>query len=507
MVYGIGFLILFGSYVIGAPNYGRPKAKKTKLEATTSKPANIEELDQPFPEEDQQVVEESQVLPTTAVIPAENKPQEVLQPQNLINPNISATTASYDPSESYNPFLDQPMSESEKKLARKELTSPPLDFPYEVTKEEMDLYDKYEKGTATPQEKKQLFGNLMSFRTKPIKQSDMSKTKPASTQSNTNQSTAQKVSSVVSKFFNGFKDKKDAAEDQSSDDKGKEPTNEEIASGLKHGYVDGNEIWFTTAKRADLPEYLNFTHENLKIYQFIAGKDAGMVPSTYTGIKKLYTQVEPAMEQAFHQQYRLPPDWIDRFRFDKDPLEEAKKARYNSNKLLYSLGTNGTVIFEVTKGAIVNKPGVDFMIWSNPFCYLDTPESREEVNASATSTYQSYIPNAGTTASQLDEYAACYADTAKVFVSQKGPEGPWEAIEPCHQGIDPIGSACTGYGMNLWYADPSFNNLTKGGDKYDLEKIPLEVVKAIKIVDMGNGGHALQAGYDLDAIAMINYQE
>lgn len=500
-VYTFGFLVVLGSYVIGSPD--RPAAEpvqklKAKI-ATKSAIQNIEPI-KPTETQDSETSTESkdQITPTTTSIPA-----------TTVGATAQAaptTSNGFDPAQTYNPFSDPEVSEREKQAMRKELAQGAMEVPYEVSDAEINLYDKYEKGKITPEEKKSLIGAVMQFRTKPNRASKDKDGEETSKSKNETASTSSNSKSSKSSSYGWYANTKAALNQNKENESTNEVKDEEVVAGLKYGSVDNDETWFESRPRAPLPENLQYTHENLKIYQFVAGTNAGMIATTYNGIEKLYERVDANLEKAFHEQYRLPPDWSTRYRFDQDPGEEAKKARFFSNKMTYSLGTGGAVTFEVTKGAIVDKPGVDFMLWSNPFCYLNTPEGKEAVSKDAKANYKNYQPSSGTVASKLDDYVSCYYENAKVFVSSVGPKGPWDAIEPCQKGINPIGSACAGYGMNLWNVDPSLSNLTKGGDKYDLEKWGISAVKAIKIVDLGNQGYAAQAGYDLDAIAMINYQ-
>lgn len=142
-----------------------------------------------------------------------------------------------------------------------------------------------------------------------------------------------------------------------------------------------------------------------------------------------------------------------------------------------SLGIGGEIVLSFEGNAIVDSPGVDFIVFENAFLVAGNE-------------------------SQVA------ADLAEVSVSEDGVT--WKPF-PCSQTEAPYG-ACAGW--HPVYATPSngispFDPVSAGGDLYDLADVGLSRAKFVKIVDKSRATcpaekAPVNLGFDLDAIASIH---
>jgi len=142
-----------------------------------------------------------------------------------------------------------------------------------------------------------------------------------------------------------------------------------------------------------------------------------------------------------------------------------------------SLGTGGSIVVGFTPNGIVDGPGVDFIVFENPFDVGGNPSDP-------------------------------YAEPGQVSVSDDGVH--WTAF-PCTATSYPYGM-CAGW--HPVYSNPDncispLDPATAGGDPFDLADIGVSSAKYVRIVDEtteacpASGGPTTN-GFDLDAIAIVN---
>jgi hypothetical protein len=142
-----------------------------------------------------------------------------------------------------------------------------------------------------------------------------------------------------------------------------------------------------------------------------------------------------------------------------------------------SLGVGGEIVLSFAPNAIVDGPGVDFIVFENPFDIGGNPDKP-------------------------------YAEPGEVSVSDDGTT--WTTY-PCTATSFPYGE-CAGWhpvysapGNGISPVDPS----TAGGDPYDLADVGLTQARFVRIVDKSgevcpDAGGTNTAGFDLDAISIVN---
>ena len=142
-----------------------------------------------------------------------------------------------------------------------------------------------------------------------------------------------------------------------------------------------------------------------------------------------------------------------------------------------SLGTGGTVVLSFEPNAIVDGPGVDFIVFENPFFVAGNPENPA-------------------------------AELGEVSVSEDGVT--WTPF-PCTATAYPYG-ACAGWRPVL--SSPRnglspVNPAIAGGDPFDLADIGVSRARFVKIVDKTNETcnglpSSNKHGFDLDAVSIVN---
>jgi hypothetical protein len=143
-----------------------------------------------------------------------------------------------------------------------------------------------------------------------------------------------------------------------------------------------------------------------------------------------------------------------------------------------SLGNAGEIVVSFAPNAIVDGPGVDFIVFENPFFIGGDPTDP-------------------------------YAEPGEVSVSEDGVH--W-ATFPCTATSYPYGE-CAGW--HPVYANPDngispFDPATAGGDPYDLADVGIERAVMVRVRDKTHEGCDLAApasvtnGFDLDAMAIVN---
>jgi hypothetical protein len=137
-----------------------------------------------------------------------------------------------------------------------------------------------------------------------------------------------------------------------------------------------------------------------------------------------------------------------------------------------ALGAGGEIIVGFGGNSIVNGEGPDFLIFENAFYVGGAPEKP-------------------------------YKELGEVSVSEDGVSFvPF----PCASAAYPF-EGCAGWRAVL--ASPesgisAFDPDLAGGDPFDLADVGLTSARFVKIRDLATAGQAPSAGFDLDAVAIIN---
>ena len=147
-----------------------------------------------------------------------------------------------------------------------------------------------------------------------------------------------------------------------------------------------------------------------------------------------------------------------------------------------SLGHKGELVVSVEPNAIVDGPGVDFVVFENAFWAAGDPERPT-------------------------------AELAEVSVSDDGVT--WKTF-PCAQGPGPTYGSCAGWhpvysapGNGISPVDPT----RAGGDPFDLADVGVAIARFVRIRDIGTvtcpanpADKSTTVGFDLDAVAVVNAQ-
>ena len=155
-----------------------------------------------------------------------------------------------------------------------------------------------------------------------------------------------------------------------------------------------------------------------------------------------------------------PPDY---------PLGKTIDAGSYISKLVM-LGNRGTLVVEVVGGALMDKEGADFVIFTKPTTQF-TGETR-------------FVKK-----------------PAFVSVSEEMPTGPWIHF-PCESGRGFGG--CAGTTPSVYSGGYNFSNV--GGDRFDLAEIGVQKVKYIRIddADRSHSGDPEFDGIPLDSLALLH---
>jgi hypothetical protein len=144
----------------------------------------------------------------------------------------------------------------------------------------------------------------------------------------------------------------------------------------------------------------------------------------------------------------------------------------NGSLDVLSLGAGGEILVGFGGNSIVDGPGPDFIIFENAFYIGKDP-------------------------------AKPLADLAEVSVSEDG-----EAFMtfPCAPEAYPF-EGCAGW--RAVFAGPesgisSFDPEAAGGDPFDLADLGVSLARFVRIRDLAASGQAPSAGFDLDAVAIVN---
>ena len=137
-----------------------------------------------------------------------------------------------------------------------------------------------------------------------------------------------------------------------------------------------------------------------------------------------------------------------------------------------SLGRQGVITVGFGGNTIVDQPGVDFIVFENPFRY-------------------------GPTGDQV------FSELGEVSVSLDGQT--WVTFPCVADAVPPTG--CAGYepvfangDLGISSVDPSIS----GGDQFDLETIGVPEARFVRIRDVQAMGAEPTAGFDLDAVSIVH---
>ena len=144
----------------------------------------------------------------------------------------------------------------------------------------------------------------------------------------------------------------------------------------------------------------------------------------------------------------------------------------NGSLDVVSLGMGGEIVLAFAPRAIVDGPGVDFIVFENAFYIAGDPTHP-------------------------------YAEPGEVSVSDDGVT--WQAF-PC-PSADWSGQQCAGVTPVLASGTTGvspFDPSMSGGDAFDLATLGLTHARYVKITDRGKNKTPPSAGFDLDAIAIVH---
>jgi hypothetical protein len=142
-----------------------------------------------------------------------------------------------------------------------------------------------------------------------------------------------------------------------------------------------------------------------------------------------------------------------------------------------SLGKGGSIVLGFGALGIADGEGADFVVFENAFWPGGDP-------------------------------TAVFAEPGQVSVSEDGSE--WHAF-PCDSEGDGMGrfAGCAGVTPTLEYdanASVPLDPTLTGGDAFDLADVGLARARFVRITDVSNAGSAPSAGFDLDAVGIVNVE-
>lgn len=142
-----------------------------------------------------------------------------------------------------------------------------------------------------------------------------------------------------------------------------------------------------------------------------------------------------------------------------------------------SLGKGGNIVLGFGELGIGDGDGADFVVFENPFWPSGDP-------------------------------TLVFAEPGEVSVSEDGSE--WHAFD-CDAAGDGMGrfAGCAGVTPALEY-DPDavlpLDPALTGGDAFDLADVGLARARFVRITDVSNAGSTPSAGFDLDAVGIVNVE-
>lgn len=143
-----------------------------------------------------------------------------------------------------------------------------------------------------------------------------------------------------------------------------------------------------------------------------------------------------------------------------------------------SLGKHGSIVLGFGEQLISDGPGADFVVFENAFWAGGDP-------------------------------TAVYAEPGEVSVSEDGET--WHTF-PCAARGDGAGRyvGCAGWTPTLAFDADSLDVLDPeltGGDAFDLFELGVGAARFVRVSDVSAAGTAPSAGFDLDAVGVVNTAE
>jgi hypothetical protein len=140
-----------------------------------------------------------------------------------------------------------------------------------------------------------------------------------------------------------------------------------------------------------------------------------------------------------------------------------------------SLGVGGEIVLGFGERAIDDGPGADFVVFENVFWANGDPD-------------------------------AAFVEPGEVAISADGERWLTFACDPTAP-IDEAG--CAGLHPTLAFDPAKMPDLDPddtGGDAFDLAAVELPEARYVRIRDLADEGEGTSAGFDLDAVGLINYR-
>lgn len=135
-----------------------------------------------------------------------------------------------------------------------------------------------------------------------------------------------------------------------------------------------------------------------------------------------------------------------------------------------SLGRGGEVVLGFSGRTVVDGPGADLIVFENAFFIGGDP-------------------------------SLVFAELGEVSVSMDGQT--W-AVFPCGADGEGCAGQTPGQPHDATAPGPLDPSLT-GGDAFDLAEVGLAEARWVRIRDLGTGGEAPSAGFDLDAVGAVHF--
>lgn len=142
-----------------------------------------------------------------------------------------------------------------------------------------------------------------------------------------------------------------------------------------------------------------------------------------------------------------------------------------------SLGVGGEIVLGFGERVIVDGDGPDFVVFENAFWAGGDPS----------------MP---------------FAEPGEVAVSEDGDRWHTFTCDPDVEGGGSAGSGCAGLEPTREFDTESetLDAAECGGDQFDLAELGLERAAFVRIRDLADDGDGSNAGFDLDAVGLLNWE-
>ena len=314
IVYSIGFVIVFGSYVIGAPRAPDAASVEPSLSTFTSSYSSS------LPIAGTVIPLRQKITPTVKTV-AEH--QVLTHPNQQSFRETSSSNASDEPL-SYDVNEMNASKEVKQKILKK-LSGEKKDYPYEVEESENRDSPTYDTGKNAPGVVPSASGYIPG----PTK-TDVGSQAPTVSGLSSN-SSLRKVGSIQS-------------------------NNTKTILAAMNSNGEG-QVEYNPDVQNPIPYELQKFYSHVHIFEFKKGAGGStLYPSFGLDQESDYTDIRNVVFS--------PPDWQLDWKFTDENLDTA------INRHLLPLGTNGTFTIQIQNGYISDQPGPDFLIVENPFCSI-----------------------------------------------------------------------------------------------------------------------------------------